>query len=310
MPAPGRAAVDCARNGQGTCDEPEAARLALARSGRPGPAHRPLRADDDGRLPRRGDGRPARRRSSCSSGRCRRAGRTWSSRGWSRRSATCSSWRSTPSRSRRSAAGRHFAASTRASWTSSPPRDSRATSGRCPRERSSSRARRCCGSTAPLPQAQWVETYLLASLAYPTLVASKAARIVAAAGGRPLFEFGARRGHGPHAGLLAARAAIIAGFAGTSHVEAARRLGIPAVGHHGPLVGPVVPDRGRSVRGVRPGLSRKHHAAGRHLRHARRRSTGRGDRAAGPGDPDRQRRSRRTGHGRLAPSSTSTAART
>jgi nicotinate phosphoribosyltransferase len=84
--------------------------------------------------------------------------------------------------------------------------------------------------TAPLPQAQWVETYLVASLAYPTLVSSKAARMVTVAGGRPLQEFGARRGHGPHAGFLAARAAYIAGFAGTSHAEAARLLGIPASG--------------------------------------------------------------------------------
>ncbi len=84
--------------------------------------------------------------------------------------------------------------------------------------------------TAPLPQAQWVETHLLASLAYPTFVASKAARVVAAAGGRSLFEFGARRGQGPLAGLLAARSAYLAGFSGTSHVEAARRLGIPASG--------------------------------------------------------------------------------
>jgi nicotinate phosphoribosyltransferase len=84
--------------------------------------------------------------------------------------------------------------------------------------------------TAPLPQAQWLETHLLASLAYPTLVASKAARIVQAARGRPLYEFGARRGHGPLAGFLAARASYIAGFAGTSHAEAARRLGIPASG--------------------------------------------------------------------------------
>jgi nicotinate phosphoribosyltransferase len=84
--------------------------------------------------------------------------------------------------------------------------------------------------TAPLPQAQWVETHLLASLAYPTLVASKAARVVSAAPGRALFDFGARRGQGPLSGMLAARAAYIAGFAGTSHVEAARRLGIPASG--------------------------------------------------------------------------------
>jgi nicotinate phosphoribosyltransferase len=83
---------------------------------------------------------------------------------------------------------------------------------------------------APLPQAQWVETFLIASLGYPTLVATKAARIVEAAAGRPLYDFGARRGHGPHAGFLAARASYLAGFAGTSLVEAARRLGIPAVG--------------------------------------------------------------------------------
>ncbi|AGA26088.1 nicotinate phosphoribosyltransferase [Singulisphaera acidiphila] len=83
---------------------------------------------------------------------------------------------------------------------------------------------------APLSQAQWVETFLLASIGYPTLVASKAARLVEAAQGRPVFDFGARRGHGPHAGYLAARAAYIAGCAGTSHVEAAIRLGIPCVG--------------------------------------------------------------------------------
>lgn len=83
---------------------------------------------------------------------------------------------------------------------------------------------------AALPQAQWLETFLIASLAYPTLVASKAARIVQAAAGRSVVDFGARRGHGPHAGFLAARAAYLAGMAGTSHVEAARRLAIPASG--------------------------------------------------------------------------------
>ncbi len=84
--------------------------------------------------------------------------------------------------------------------------------------------------TAPLAQAQWVETYLLASIGYPTLVASKAARFRSAAQGRALFDYGARRGHGPHAGFLAARAAYIAGFAGTSQAEAARLLGIPPMG--------------------------------------------------------------------------------
>ncbi|HEX8198969.1 MAG TPA: nicotinate phosphoribosyltransferase [Isosphaeraceae bacterium] len=83
---------------------------------------------------------------------------------------------------------------------------------------------------APLAQAQWIETYLIASLSYPTSVASKAARIVAAAPGRSLMEFGTRRGHGPLAGILCARAAYLAGFDATSNVEAALKLGIPCSG--------------------------------------------------------------------------------
>lgn len=83
---------------------------------------------------------------------------------------------------------------------------------------------------APLPQAQWIETFLVGSLNYPTLVASKAARIVEAARGRSLADFGMRRGHGLHAGFLTARASYLAGFDGTSQTEAARRLGIPAIG--------------------------------------------------------------------------------
>lgn len=83
---------------------------------------------------------------------------------------------------------------------------------------------------APLPQAQWVETFLLTSLGYPTLVASKAARIVEAAQGRPVYDFGLRRGHGAHAGMLAARAAYLAGCAGTSNLDAALHLNIPCVG--------------------------------------------------------------------------------
>lgn len=83
---------------------------------------------------------------------------------------------------------------------------------------------------AKLPQAQWIETILLASLGYPTLVASKAARIVEAARGKETFDFGMRRGHGPLAGMICARAAYLAGFDGTSLVEASRRLDIPCVG--------------------------------------------------------------------------------
>ena len=84
--------------------------------------------------------------------------------------------------------------------------------------------------TAPLPEAQLVETVLLATIGFATSVASKSARIVRAAAGRPVVEFGARRAHGVGASIAAARAAYIGGCDGTSLVEAARRYGIPTSG--------------------------------------------------------------------------------
>ncbi|MEU9383924.1 nicotinate phosphoribosyltransferase [Streptomyces sp. NPDC048279] len=84
--------------------------------------------------------------------------------------------------------------------------------------------------TAPLPQAQLVETYLLNQVCHQTAVASKAARCVLAAAGRPVVDFSLRRTHGPSAGLQAARLGALTGFAGTSNVAAATALGIPASG--------------------------------------------------------------------------------
>lgn len=81
-----------------------------------------------------------------------------------------------------------------------------------------------------LLEGQLVETYLLSILNFQTLVASKAARVRIAAGERKLVDFGTRRAHGPGAGLLAARAAYVAGFDGTSNVLAGQRLGLPIVG--------------------------------------------------------------------------------
>ncbi len=83
---------------------------------------------------------------------------------------------------------------------------------------------------APLPEAQFVESRLINLLHYQTLIASKAARCVLAAGGRPLIDFGMRRAHGAEAACLAARAAAVAGFAGTATVEAGRRYGLPLYG--------------------------------------------------------------------------------
>lgn len=83
---------------------------------------------------------------------------------------------------------------------------------------------------APLPEAQIVETAMINQIAYPTLVASKAARAVDAAAGRPVIEFGGRRAHGSEAAIEASRATYIAGFEATSSVEAGRRFGIPITG--------------------------------------------------------------------------------
>jgi len=84
--------------------------------------------------------------------------------------------------------------------------------------------------TAPIIEAQIVETCLLATLTFQTMIASKAARVVAAAKGRDVVEFGTRRAHGPEAGVLAARAAYIGGCAGSSNVQAGERFGIPIFG--------------------------------------------------------------------------------
>jgi nicotinate phosphoribosyltransferase len=84
--------------------------------------------------------------------------------------------------------------------------------------------------TASLPVAQFVETRLINLVHFQTLVASKAARAVNVAGGRLLVDFGFRRAHGAEAGLLAARASYVAGFAGTATVEADRAFGIPIFG--------------------------------------------------------------------------------
>src|SRR5881628_1636696 len=84
--------------------------------------------------------------------------------------------------------------------------------------------------TAPIIEAQIAETFLLSTLTFQTMIASKAARVVAAAEGRGVVEFGSRRAHGPEAGVLAARAAYIGGCTGTSNVNAGARFGIPTFG--------------------------------------------------------------------------------
>ncbi len=84
--------------------------------------------------------------------------------------------------------------------------------------------------TAPLPQAQLLESRIINLLHFQTVIASKAARMVLAAPGKTLVDFGLRRAHGAEAGLLAARASYLAGFAGTATTPAERLFGIPIYG--------------------------------------------------------------------------------
>jgi nicotinate phosphoribosyltransferase len=83
---------------------------------------------------------------------------------------------------------------------------------------------------APIIEAQIVETYILSIINFQSLIATKASRIVSAASGRSVIEFGSRRAHGPQAGFLAARASFIGGCTGTSNMLAGHKLGIPVFG--------------------------------------------------------------------------------
>lgn len=83
---------------------------------------------------------------------------------------------------------------------------------------------------APIIESQIVETFLLSIINFESLIATKASRIVNAAKGRKIIEFGSRRAHGPHAALLAARASYIGGCIGTSNALASCKFGIPAFG--------------------------------------------------------------------------------
>jgi len=84
--------------------------------------------------------------------------------------------------------------------------------------------------TAPLPLAQLIETRLINIVHFQCLVASKAARMMLAAPGKLMVDFGLRRAHGAEAGVMAARASYIAGFAGTATVLAGELYGIPIFG--------------------------------------------------------------------------------
>lgn len=84
--------------------------------------------------------------------------------------------------------------------------------------------------TAPLIEAQLLETYVINTMGLATLLTTKACRCVQVAAGRPLIDFSLRRTQGSAAGMAAARATYLAGFAATSNVMAGKRYGIPLAG--------------------------------------------------------------------------------
>lgn len=84
--------------------------------------------------------------------------------------------------------------------------------------------------TAPIIEAQLIETFLLNTINLQTMIATKASRVVQAANGKPVVEFGLRREHGIDAGMKVARASYIAGCTGTSNVLAGMTYGMPVFG--------------------------------------------------------------------------------
>ena len=86
--------------------------------------------------------------------------------------------------------------------------------------------------TGPALECQLLETALLNTIGFQTLVATKTARVVQAAKGRPVAEFGLRRAQGPDGGMAVARASYVAGASSTSNVLAGRKYGIPVFGTH------------------------------------------------------------------------------
>ncbi len=211
-------------------------------------------------------------RSSCSCGSCRTTGRTWSSPGSSRRSATCSSWRST-----------------RADRGDPPLAGISAVSSRVMDKLAATRFE---GDVYSVPEGTVVfRGRDLAASGRPAAAGSVGRNALADLAWR-IRPWSLPRRPGSSRWQAEDRSSSSAPGADTDRSPVCwqrgrlyRRLrrhqsrrGRTAAGHaggrhHGPLVGPSFADRSRSVRDLRPGLSRKHHAAGRHLRHARRRST-------------------------------------
>ena len=121
--------------------------------------------------------------------------------------------------------------------------------------------------TAPLPQAQLVETRLINLLHFQSLIAAKAARMVLAAPGKLLVDFGLRRAHGAEAGLLAARASYIAASPAPPRCSPSKQFGIPIFGTMAHSFVQAHDDEIAAFEHFARARPREPDAADRHLRH-------------------------------------------
>jgi len=117
----------------------------------------------------------------------------------------------------------------------------------------------------PILQAQLIETMLLATINHQSLIATKTARIVRAAKGRPIMEFGSRRAQGYDAAVLGARAAYIAGAAGTSCTICGQQFGLPLSGTMAHSWVQLFEDEFYAFKAYALSYPQKNRASGRHL---------------------------------------------
>ena len=140
--------------------------------------------------------------------------------------------------------------------------------------------------TAPIIEAQLIETLVLNTIGIATLIATKASRCTHAAEGRPLVDFALRRTHGRDAGNQVARSTYIAGFSATSNVQAGQRYGIPVSGTMAHAFVTAFDSELEAFPGLCRNLPPQHHLSHRHLRHAcrsaQRRNRGPGNAGSGP----------------------------
>ena len=157
--------------------------------------------------------------------------------------------------------------------------------------------------TAPIVEAQLLETYLLNAIGFATLIATKAARCIHAGAGRPLIDFSLRRTQGIDAGMKVARSTYLTGFAATSNVLAGKVYGIPISGTMAHSYVTAFDSEMAGLRGLCRHLSRQRDLFDRHLRHHQRRPP---CRHGGPADESgrqspARRSTRQRRHGHLEP---------